>query len=506
MRLISCYIHGFGGMKKAAIEFDDNYSEIIRGNGWGKSTLSAFIRVMFYGFNGENKRNDIDNERKRYRPWTGDGYGGEIVFELGGRRYRLQRTFGMKKSEDVFALYDAVTNIKSSDFSDDIGEEIFQIDSESFVRTVFIGQDDLKTGTTDDINAKIGNLEDRMWDLGNYEDACSRLKNVINTMSPGKKNGQLYREGEDIRRVRELVRTYPQKQKRLDELNDAKKRIIHDMAYSKDKQEVRVRNTDNGHHTDLKVILLCIIAAMCMGIGIWMFVDAKIRGAYAAALIIGGIIMVIIAIFKKRRGKTWDSDTDQEKTADNHGDDMRLEELETRLAECTDEIAEIRGELRNIRDIGQQLEGLEKAYARKTHEYELVKYTYEFLNEAKAKFTSRYATPVWNAFDRYYTLVTGSSADDFQLDANLNVYYKGCGAYRDIEFMSTGQNDIINLCMRAALMDVMYPNEKPFVIMDDPFVNMDDDSLDGAKRLMEALTESYQVIYFTCSESRRITL
>ena len=113
---------------------------------------------------------------------------------------------------------------------------------------------------------------------------------------------------------------------------------------------------------------------------------------------------------------------------------------------------------------------------------------------------------MWNAFDRYYTLVTGSSPDDFQLDANLNVYYRGCGIYRDIELMSTGQNDIINLCMRAALVDVMYPDEKPFVIMDDPFVNMDDDSFDGAKRLMEALAERYQVIYFTCSESRRITL
>lgn len=506
MRLISCYIYGFGSMKKAVIEFDDNYSEIIRGNGWGKSTLSVFIRVMFYGFNGENKRNDIDNERKRYRPWESDGYGGEIVFELGGRKYRLQRTFGMKKSEDVFALYDAVTNIKISDFSDNIGEEIFQIDSASFVRTVFIGQNDLRTGTTDDINAKIGNLEDRMWDLGNYEDACARLKNVINTMSPDKKNGQLYREGEDLRRIRELVRTYPKRQNRLDELNDAKKRIIHDMAYSKDKQDVRARNTDNGHHIDLKVILLCVIAAMCMGIGIWMFVETKISGAYAAAVVIIGIIMGIIAIISKRKGMVWDAGIDKEKTADNYDDDMRLGKLEARLAECTDEIAEVRRDIRNIRDIGQHLDELEKAYARKTHEYELVKYTYEFLNEAKAKFTSRYATPVWNAFDRYYTLVTGSSPDDFQLDANLNVYYRGCGIYRDIELMSTGQNDIINLCMRAALVDVMYPDEKPFVIMDDPFVNMDDGSFDGAKRLMEALAERYQVIYLTCSESRRITL
>ena len=35
-------------------------------NGFGKSTLAAFIRVMLYGFSGESKRSELENERKRF--------------------------------------------------------------------------------------------------------------------------------------------------------------------------------------------------------------------------------------------------------------------------------------------------------------------------------------------------------------------------------------------------------------------------------------------------------
>ena len=66
MRLISCYIDGFGKLNNMEVQFEDGINTFVQDNGWGKSTLAAFIRVMLYGFDGETKRNDIENERKRY--------------------------------------------------------------------------------------------------------------------------------------------------------------------------------------------------------------------------------------------------------------------------------------------------------------------------------------------------------------------------------------------------------------------------------------------------------
>ena len=58
------------------------------------------------------------------------------------------------------------------------------------------------------------------------------------------------------------------------------------------------------------------------------------------------------------------------------------------------------------------------------------------------------------------------------------------------------------MCMRFALVDAMYPTEKPFLILDDPFVNLDDEKLSHGKQLLIALEKEYQAIYFTCHESR----
>ncbi len=77
------------------------------------------------------------------------------------------------------------------------------------------------------------------------------------------------------------------------------------------------------------------------------------------------------------------------------------------------------------------------------------------------------------------------------------------GMPRDTAFLSAGYQDMIGICMRMALIDAMYKDEKPFVIFDDPFVNLDGEKTGAALRLLEEIAKEYQVVYFTCNESRR---
>ena len=130
MRLINCYIENFGGLSRYSLTLQPGITVVEEPNGFGKTTLAEFIRAMFYGFPRASKTLE-KNTRKRYQPWQGGRYGGTIIFEHNGKTYRIDRTFGDVPRQDTFALYEAGTHRPSTDFSENIGQELFQLDADA---------------------------------------------------------------------------------------------------------------------------------------------------------------------------------------------------------------------------------------------------------------------------------------------------------------------------------------------------------------------------------------
>lgn len=205
VKIISCYVENFGKLHDYSVDFSDGLNIVCEENGWGKSTFAAFVRAMFYGLEGERKRNLLENERKRYKPWQGGVFGGKLTFEIQGKTYQISRVFYDKEANDEFELRDAQTNLLSKDYSKKIGEEIFQINRESFMRTIFIGQSDCKTSPTDDINAKIGNLADHANDLNHFEEADKKLKEILNSLTPERVTGSIAKRKEEIAGYERIV-------------------------------------------------------------------------------------------------------------------------------------------------------------------------------------------------------------------------------------------------------------------------------------------------------------
>ena len=205
MRLISCHIENFGKLHDCTREFHDGVNVVREENGWGKSTFAAFVRAMFYGLGGERKRSLLENERKRYKPWQGGIFGGQLVFEIHGKIYKVSRIFKDKEANDEFELRDAETNLLSDAYGKKIGEEIFKINREAFMRTVFIGQGECETAATDDVNAKIGNFADNANDLDRYEAANARLTEIVNALTPSRATGSIAKRREEIARYGRIV-------------------------------------------------------------------------------------------------------------------------------------------------------------------------------------------------------------------------------------------------------------------------------------------------------------
>ena len=702
MRLISCHIDNFGKLQDLDILFDTGQSVIYEENGWGKSTLAAFLKVMFFGFDNEGKHDSLLNERKRYQPWQKGIYGGRVVFEAEGTVYRLERVFDEKRSgNDTTELYDQETNrlydISVGPVTDgNLGEALFGIDGRSFQRTVLIRQQDCAdSAATAEISAKIGRVSDQVADLGNYETVRVNLEKEQNRLTPKRKTGQISRlktEAAELKEtVREkdgLLRTLEQAEREKEKLKTlrleeqaAKEMINSEIRMFGEKQERRIlaeqyRNllkaeedakelvrwekhgfssqppsvaeiddsieqtrhckklrasseslreqaemirtvTSDRQEEEQKdplffnlflvaglfLLILGIILAITENLmtglllsvtgvassSLWWYLKQRERplisgssvevDGYKAAEVRYERLMKeisekeaevqkierktrrFLAEYTKNKDPASFSDPEtslqelksrvrsfqvlweeyQKKKGERESfeeihdpveleEELRnsatrvpgendadlLQEITTRLNQKQSDIETISAKIKDqdrqmervihrLEEIGQAEADLEEKQHEITllqHRYDIISKTKEYLEEAKIRFSSRYMNTVRTSFDRYYHMIAGNDGEDYEMDADFNIRVREAGSLHDTELLSGGSRDLIGLCRRMALIDAMYEKEKPFLIFDDPFVNLDDRRLAGALRFLDLISEEYQVIYFSCSEAR----
>lgn len=197
MKILNIHIDNFGKLSDVDIDFSNNPQIIFEDNGWGKSTLATFIKVMFYGFEGESKKRLIDKERERFKPWNKGIYGGSILLAIGEKEYELTRHFGSKEKDDTGSLVDITTKLETKEYDyTKLGEQLFSIDMDAFLRTVYLGQGNIAVhvsneGIGDSIAAKISNLAEATDDVNNYEIVMQAFKDKMYGLKSGSKYGEI---------------------------------------------------------------------------------------------------------------------------------------------------------------------------------------------------------------------------------------------------------------------------------------------------------------------------
>ena len=183
--------------------------------------------------------------------------------------------------------------------------------------------------------------------------------------------------------------------------------------------------------------------------------------------------------------------------------DGDLEEVRGRIEQYTRQMEDLEEQLDLRDEKEQELAELKELQEKEQDTFDTVMLTQDYLQRAREQFIARYMAPISNAFRKYYDLLVGiSEENDWQIDANISFRKKEQGELRETKWLSAGYQDLIGVCMRLALADAMYPDEKPFLILDDPFVNLDDDKAKRGMQLLQKAAEEYQILYFTCHSSR----
>lgn len=145
---------------------------------------------------------------------------------------------------------------------------------------------------------------------------------------------------------------------------------------------------------------------------------------------------------------------------------------------------------------------LRETYEEGKNRADLLQKTMKYLKEAKDRFSTRYMDRMRAGFSKYMGMIDPAAASRMQLDVTLHVKEESAGSLHEDTYLSTGMAEFAGICTRLALVEAMYEGEKPFLILDDPFVNLDEEKVTKGRELLDKLSETYQILYFTCHESR----
>lgn len=121
MKLLRCYIHGFGRLAGLSFSFAPGLNLLFAPNEGGKSTLQHFLIGQLYGqLRADAKVRKLDSWVEKYRPWSGSDYGGILWCEVAaGRELEVRRTFGKEDfrveirtatGEEITSQYDRLKN------------------------------------------------------------------------------------------------------------------------------------------------------------------------------------------------------------------------------------------------------------------------------------------------------------------------------------------------------------------------------------------------------------
>ncbi len=190
MRIERVEINGFGKIRNLAIVPGSGLNVIYGANEAGKSTVQRFIRVMLYGVRNGRELSGLPAAQKRFMPWDGVPYGGSIIYSLDdGSVFRVERNFD---KNTVRILDDSYKDISETfrlgkDKLPMFADKHLGMDEAAFTRTAFIGQMDVRIGSSgsSELAARLANARDTGLEGLSFQRAevalANALKNRIGT-------------------------------------------------------------------------------------------------------------------------------------------------------------------------------------------------------------------------------------------------------------------------------------------------------------------------------------
>lgn len=183
---------------------------------------------------------------------------------------------------------------------------------------------------------------------------------------------------------------------------------------------------------------------------------------------------------------------------------LALDKISGEIKQLEDNIFQGETEIEKIDSINNLLIEENEKLAKLNHDYVILSKTKEYLEIADVSLKNKYISPLKQSFTKYADVLEKTLGNKIEISSDFNLSIIQDGVKRDYRHLSSGQKTLVALSYILALIDNVFDQMNPFLIIDDLFTELDELHLIEAKKFIKNLSKEKQIIYFTCHPSRDI--
>ena len=553
-------LYHFGKFHQKSLSLRPGINIIYGGNEAGKSTIHRFIKAMLFGVTRLRGKGAANDDYSRCQPWDDvRGYEGLMIFEHGGKRYRIYRNF--YKEDEQFSVFDDVTGAEIVLKTGRIDELIPGLTEANYKNTISIAQqesrlDDRFASSLQSYMVNMSMSHDGTVDIGRALASLNEEEKKIKAHMPADRMEKLKRDmmsevpveetqrslvktEEELRKKKEvLTKQINECREKISEVRARERRermeglklleqrrtLLLSLKKEEDHAEKRKDVGLFGQWSFRIFLLLTVLAAAWMLIQWGMGLDRMIYKVLAGVLLAGAFIAAAKTSFKKpedvidvesyenelqsiqkhlspyikKYGQQLDGPGYSERLQKN------LEQLNEESASVTSQLERLAWEKEQLEEKRVKIEDVRAAYEQAAEENRKYKKELEAVALAKmvisdlsGEIHQKFGKQLNEQVADIFSEIAGQESRSVIIDEKLNVRLDGTKQLIPLNRLSVASIDQIYFALRFCTGSLIFEDEQMPMIMDDCFAYYDDMRL---KRILEWLSgkNRAQIILFTC--------
>lgn len=482
-------MNSFGRFQKKRISFQPGVNIVFGENESGKTTLYTFLQGIFFGIPRKRGAASKTDTYARCLPWENPSwYEGSVLFEAGGRDFRLERNFDSRSREaELYCVTDGERlSVEEGDLEILLGGATQRI----YENTAAIGQ--LKSRTQEGLREELEEYLANFQTEGDFR------------LDPGAALGMLKEKRKEWEKTEKEARERKEKEREellsrirytREEIQELEEKLEKSMESHFGREAGREREMEGKRKQAAKVfpglslvpVFILLPALLAAGACV---IFPGLSWLLPALLLALGAAFALWYIRGSRENVSQTSREEQERA-------MKEEQRRGRQMSWQESLRDKENLLYNLQEEMEELENDNEQIQKAHKEAKSLALAEKMLTKAAGSLQSRKGNFLK---DRTWEILGELTQGKYQrgiIDEKFQVKLDGGDRYVGLHQVSLGTAEQVYFALRMAAGELLCREEELPVLLDETFAMYDD------RRLCQALKWLYknrsQVILFTCT-------